>query len=71
MKKVRDLVGVILIAAGVGGLMAGVRGASGDAWWGGPAIGAGVVANVLAYSVMRPSAGRGEEQGSRKDDEHG
>jgi hypothetical protein len=61
MKILRDIVGVVLLLAGVGGIMTGVRGVSGDSWWGGPALGAGAVANVLAYRVMRPAAKRAEE----------
>ena len=68
MQKVRDIIGVVLLLAGVSGLMVGIRGASGDAWWGGPAIGAGAVANVLAYRVMRAAPKRTEERAPDKAD---
>lgn len=60
-KKMREVVGVVLIAAGVGGLFVGIHGASGGETYGGPAIGAGAVANVLAYRVMRSSTKRTDE----------
>ncbi len=53
--KWRDIFGVVLLVLGVGGCMTGVRGFTGDAWWGAPAIGAGVVVNALAYRTMRPT----------------
>ncbi len=54
MKRMRELVGLALLAAGVGGVFVGVHGVSGgEAGYGGPALGAGAVANVLAYRVLR------------------
>lgn len=56
MKKWRDILGIVLLFAGVGGVMGGVRGLSGGDAWGGPALGAGAVANVLAYRVIRSAS---------------
>ncbi|MCW5831893.1 MAG: hypothetical protein KIS78_05510 [Labilithrix sp.] len=52
-KKWRDILGLVLLVAGVGGVLGGIRGVSGGESWGGPALGAGAVANVFAYRVMR------------------
>ncbi len=57
-KRFRELVGMVLLAAGVGGLFVGIHGASGGESYGGPAIGAGAVANVLAYRVLRTTTRR-------------
>lgn len=53
MKQWKDIVGFVLLFAGVGGILGGVRGVSGGDNWGGPAIGAGAVANAIAYRVLR------------------
>jgi hypothetical protein len=53
MNRWKDIFGVALIFAGVAGVLGGVRGVSGGDGWGGPAIGAGVAVNALAYRVMR------------------
>lgn len=55
MKHWKDIVGFVLLFAGVGGILGGIHGMSGGKSWGGPAIGAGAAANVLAYRVMRTS----------------
>lgn len=60
-KRVREVIGVALIAAGVGGLFVGIHGASGGEGYGGPAIVAGAAANALAYRVMRSSTRPTEE----------
>ena len=52
-KKWNDIVGFLLLFAGVGGFLGGIHGVSGGENWGGPAIGAGAVANVFAYRVLR------------------
>ena len=50
----RDVVGMVLLAAGVGGVFVGIHAVSGgESSYGGPAIGAGAVANVVAYRVLR------------------
>lgn len=53
MKQWKDIVGFVLLFAGVGGILGGVHGVSGGDNWGGPAIGAGAAANVIAYRVLR------------------
>jgi len=64
MKYLKDIVGVLLIFAGVGGMLGGVRGVVGDSWWGAPTLGAGAVVNVLAYRVLRPAVKRADEPGA-------
>ena len=60
-KRVRELVGFVLLAAGIGGVFVGVHAVSGgESAMGGPAIGAGAVANVLAYRVLRTTTTRTE-----------
>jgi hypothetical protein len=69
--KWRDGLGMLLLMIGVGGCMSGVRGLSGDAWWGGPAIGAGAIVNVLAYRALRPGyndTAKEKERGSDESD---
>lgn len=58
MERAKDVVGIFLIFAGVSGFLGGIRGLVGEAWWGGPALGVGAVANVLAYRVLRPTASK-------------
>jgi hypothetical protein len=53
MKRLKDLLGFVLLVAGVAGVLGGIRGVSGGDTWGAPALGAGAVANVIAYRVMR------------------
>jgi len=57
-KKLREVLGLVLLVAGVGGVFVGVHGLHGDELYGGPAIGAGAVANVLAYRVIRTTTRR-------------
>ena len=57
-KRVREVVGMVLLAAGVGGIFVGIHGVSGGEKYGGPAIGAGAAANVLAYRVLRTTTKR-------------
>ena len=66
MKK-KDIVGFLLLSVGVAGILGGIRGASGGDNWGGPAIGAGAVANVVAYRVLRaPPIAKREDDPSSK-----
>lgn len=58
MKHAKDLFGFVLLLAGVGGIFSGVHAVSADTWWGGPALGAGAAANVIAYRLLRPSSKR-------------
>ena len=69
MRHLRDVIGICLLVVGVGGVFSGIRGVTGDAWWGGPCIGVGVAANALAYRTMRPTPKRAEEaqEGDRAD----
>ncbi len=57
-KKLREAVGLLLLAGGVGGLFVGVHGLHGGDVYGGPAIGAAAVVNVLAYRVIRSTTRR-------------
>ena len=61
-KRFRELVGMVLLAAGVGGIFVGIHGVSGGESYGGPAIGAGAVANVVAYRVLRTTPKRPDGQ---------
>jgi hypothetical protein len=56
MKKWRDIVGMFLIASGIGGVLYGVRAATGhedNALVSTTCIGAGAMANFVAFRVMR------------------
>jgi hypothetical protein len=70
MNRWKDILGIALLFAGVGGILGGVRGISGGDGWGGPALGAGVVANALAYRVIRSTTSprRTDESGSDRAD---
>lgn len=52
-KRSREVIGVVMLACGVAALFVGIHAVSGGQSHGGPAIGAGIVANVIAYRVLR------------------